>query len=60
MSEGDKIHIDIPGRKLELLVPEDEILGRLRRVKVVDRKPKGILMKYRKLVTNASDGAVCR
>jgi len=29
-------------------------------VKVVDRKPKGILMKYRKLVANASDGAVCR
>jgi hypothetical protein len=26
----------------------------------VDRKPKGMLLKYRKLVSGASEGAVCR
>ncbi len=60
IQENDRIRIDIPGRKLELLVPEDEITSRLEKVVPVDRKPTGMLLKYRKLVGQASGGAICR
>jgi dihydroxy-acid dehydratase len=58
--DGDKISIDIPSRKIELLISEKELKARLQKVKVVDRKPKGMLLKYRKLVSGASEGAICR
>jgi dihydroxy-acid dehydratase len=57
---GDKISIDIPARKIELLISEKELKERLDKVKVVDRKPTGMLLKYRKLVSGASEGAICR
>jgi dihydroxy-acid dehydratase len=58
--DGDRISIDIPGRKIELLVPQKEIEERLAKVVVVDRKPTGVLAKYRRLVGGASTGAICR
>jgi len=58
--DGDRISIDIPGRKIELLVPQKEIEERLAQVVVVDRKPTGVLAKYRRLVGGASTGAICR
>jgi dihydroxyacid dehydratase/phosphogluconate dehydratase len=59
--DDDRILIDIPARKLELVgVSDKEIKKRLERVKVVDRHPDGMLAKYRKLVSGASDGAICR
>ncbi len=58
--DGDRISIDIPGRKMELLVSQEEIEGRLAKVKVVDRRPTGVLAKYRRLVGGASKGAICR
>jgi dihydroxy-acid dehydratase len=58
--DGDRISIDIPGRRIELLVSQKEIEGRLAKVKVVDRKPTGVLAKYRKQVGGASTGAICR
>jgi dihydroxy-acid dehydratase len=58
--DGDRISIDIPGRKIELLVPQREIEERLAKVVVVDRKPTGVLAKYRRLVGEASTGAICR
>jgi len=57
---GDRISIDIPGRKIELLVPQKVIEERLAKVVVVDRKPTGVLSKYRRLVGVASTGAICR
>lgn len=57
---GDRISIDIPGRRIELLVPQKEIEERLAKVVVVDRKPTGVLSKYRRLVGVASTGAICR
>jgi dihydroxy-acid dehydratase len=59
IQNGDRISIDIPARKIELLVPEGEIEKRLASVKVVDRHPTGALAKYRRLVGGASDGALC-
>ncbi|MHC1680935.1 MAG: dihydroxy-acid dehydratase [Methanomassiliicoccales archaeon] len=58
--DGDRISIDIPGRKIELLVSQKEIEERLANVTVVDRKPTGVLAKYRRLVGGASTGAICR
>jgi len=59
--DGDRILIDIPGRKLELVgVSDYEIKKRLERVEVVDRHPDGMLAKYRKLVRGASEGAICK
>ena len=57
---GDRISIDIPARKIELLISDKELRERLDKVQVVDRKPTGMLLKYRKLVSAASEGAVCR
>lgn len=55
---GDEIHIDIPNRKMELLV-DDATLEE--RKKAGLRKPlelEGYIKRYAKLVTNASTGAV--
>ena len=56
---GDTITIDAKKREINLNVPKDEIVKRLS----IWRKPKpkarrGILAKYAKLVTSASEGAV--
>ena len=60
VKDGDRIKISIPERKLELLVPDDEIAQR--KVNFVPQKPKetkGYLSKYAKIVQSASLGAIC-
>ncbi len=60
IKDGDRIKISIPERKLELLVPDDEI--EQRKVNFVPKKPKetkGYLSKYAKIVQSASLGAIC-
>ncbi len=59
IKNGDKISIDIPNRKLELLISGRELQGRLREFK--PPKPKvtgGYLARYSKLVSSADRGAV--
>lgn len=58
--EGDEIVIDIPARKLELLVSKEEMERRLKDLKPVEKKLTGMLRKYRQLVSSAAKGAVCR
>jgi len=58
VKDGDKISIDIHARKLELLISDAELKKRLDSVVPVDRHPKGVLAKYRKLVTGADEGAI--
>jgi len=60
VQNGDRISIDIPARKIELHISERDMKDRLAKVVVVDRKPTGMLLKYRKLVGSASEGAICR
>ncbi|WP_020392836.1 dihydroxy-acid dehydratase [Kribbella catacumbae] len=60
VADGDRITLDVKNRTLELHV-EPEELDR-RRVGWTPKEPaitKGVLGKYRKLVTSASEGAVC-
>ena len=59
--DGDKIFIDIPNRKLELEVSDDELAKR--RAAWTKPEPKiktGYLARYAKLTTSASTGAVLK
>jgi len=59
VQDGDTIRIDIPGRKLDVLVPEDELAARLKSWS--PPKPKyrrGILGRYARLVHSAATGAI--
>ena len=59
--EGDLIEIDIPGRRLELNVPHEEIARRLADAEA--RPPavtRGFLGLYSRLVAQANHGAVLK
>jgi dihydroxy-acid dehydratase len=59
--DGDVIELDVEGRELRLLVPEDELAARL--ADVVPPPPryaKGVLARYAAGVSSASEGAVLR
>ncbi|MEZ0343991.1 MAG: dihydroxy-acid dehydratase [Caldimicrobium sp.] len=58
VEEGDIIEIDIPARKLELKVSEEELEKRRKKWKPPRKKLKGVLKKYFKLVKSGSYGAV--
>lgn len=58
VEEGDKIQIDLSKRRLELLVPEQEIKKRLEKWKPARKKLKGVLGRYSKLVSSADKGAI--
>lgn len=57
LRDGDIIDIDIPNRKLDVRLTDEEIKARLADVKVIDRPVTGVQRKYRKLVTNGVNGA---
>ena len=59
VQEGDKIHINIPERRLELIISEEELKKRLENFKPKQKEIKSkLLRKYAKLVTSAAKGAV--
>ena len=60
VQEGDRITIDIPARTIHLHLSDKELKDRLAKVVPLDRRPTGMLLKYRKLVSQASEGAICR
>lgn len=56
---GDKIRINIPSRRLDLLVAKSEIRRRLRTIKMPKKQAlTGYLARYEKAVTSADTGAV--
>jgi dihydroxy-acid dehydratase len=58
---GDRIKIDIPNRRIDLLIPDEEIKNRLSKWRPPKPKiTKGWLARYAKLVTSAGTGAVMR
>jgi len=57
---GDRVRIDFPNRRMDILVPESELEERRRSWKPMQRELSGWLARYQKLVTNASQGAVLR
>jgi len=58
--DGDRIRIDIPTRRLDLLVDEAELARRRQEFEPLPpRYSRGVLGKYVRLVGSASRGAVC-
>jgi len=58
LRDGDLIRIDIPARKLDLLLPDEEI--KIRRSQWIPPKPKkekGFMALYSKIVSSAHEGA---
>ena len=55
---GDRVRIDFPNRKIDILVSPAELAERRKTFQPVKRDLTGWLARYQKLVTNASSGAV--
>ncbi|PKL72957.1 MAG: dihydroxy-acid dehydratase, partial [Methanobacteriales archaeon HGW-Methanobacteriales-2] len=60
VEDGDIIKIDIPRRKIELLISEDRIKERLQNVKHPEKQLKGWLSRYSKMASSADEGAVLK
>jgi dihydroxy-acid dehydratase len=55
--DGDMIEIDIPGKKLNLLISDKELKKRLLQWRPLKKKLKGYLKRYARLVQSAHTGA---
>ena len=61
LRDGDRIRIDIPRRRIDVLLPDKEIQERLRSWKPIKPKiTKGYLSRYARLVSSAGSGAVMK
>jgi len=58
LKAGDRIRIDFPNRRMDILVSEAELAERKKTWQPVKRDLTGWLARYRKLVTNASRGGI--
>jgi len=59
LEEDDKIKIDIPGRRIDVLIDDAEFKKREKAFKPVKKDiPRGYLERYSKIVKSAGDGAV--
>jgi dihydroxy-acid dehydratase len=59
--DGDTIVFDIKARRLDVAIPEEELKARLSHWKApTPRYQAGVMAKYAKLVSSASEGAVTR
>ncbi len=58
VEDGDRIHIDIPNRSMELLVDEKEIARRKEKGILPPKELTGYLKRYAKMAGDASRGAV--
>ncbi len=58
LHNGDRVRIDFPNRRIDVLVPEAELAQRKQDWHAIERQLNGWLARYQKLVTNASQGAI--
>ncbi len=58
VEDGDKIHIDIPNRKIELLVDDAVLAERKKKGVNPPKELDGYLKRYAKMVTSSNTGAV--
>ena len=58
LKAGDRLRIDFPNRKMDILVAESELAERKKTFIPVKRTLGGWLARYQKLVTNASQGGI--
>jgi dihydroxy-acid dehydratase len=57
VKEGDSIHIDIPGRRLDLMVDKAELTRRKKAWKPPKQELKGVLKRYARMSLSADKGA---
>ena len=57
VKDGDMIEIDIPAKKLNVLISDEELKKRLSQWKPLKKELKGYLKRYAKLVQSANTGA---
>ena len=55
---GDRLRIDFPNRRIDILVSESELEERKKGWQPVKRQLNGWLGRYQKLVSNASQGGI--
>ncbi|HUJ08647.1 MAG TPA: dihydroxy-acid dehydratase [Verrucomicrobiae bacterium] len=55
---GDRLRIDFPNRKIDILLSQAELAERRKTFQPVKRDLSGWLARYQRMVTNASSGAV--
>jgi len=60
VQNGDMIEIDIPGKKLNLHIPDETVKRRLSRWRPPKRNLKGYLKRYSNLVRSAHTGATLK
>ena len=60
VEDGDPILIDIPSRRLELQIPQEEIERRLAEWKPLRKNRTPALNRYASLVTSADQGAILK
>ncbi|MFH0862500.1 MAG: dihydroxy-acid dehydratase [Candidatus Altiarchaeota archaeon] len=58
VKEGDTILVDIPGRKLQLMVSDRELEARKKTCRIKRTNVKGWLLRYSKMVQSAAKGAI--
>ena len=58
LQAGDRIRIDFPNRRMDILVPETELAERRKTWQPLRRNLTGWLARYQKQVTNASTGGI--
>ena len=58
LRNGDRVRIDFPNRRLDILVPEGELAQRKQTWQPVKRELTGWLARYQKQVSNASQGGI--
>jgi dihydroxy-acid dehydratase len=58
LREGDRLRIDFPNRRIDILVSDAELALRKQSWKPVQRDLTGWLARYQKLVSNASQGGI--
>lgn len=58
VQEGDIIKIDIPNRKLDVDLSDEEIKERMNTCKIKRKELKGVLKRYSEMVSSAADGAI--
>jgi len=58
LRDGDRLRIDFPNRRIDIVVPESELAERRKSWQPVKHELNGWLARYQKLVSNASQGGV--
>ena len=58
LKNGDRIRIDFPNRRIDILVAEEELNERKKTWQPVKRQLTGWLARYQKMVGNASQGGI--